>query len=119
MTLHEIEYWLRAAQIECQRTVYRQIACLLVGIVMAWASLGLVVGTLNPLLLFNPNFQPSFSVRFWCLWSIATLGSASAKAVYLSTMKSHELRLGLHSPAPYLHQAPAPDALFFESDSAQ
>ena len=137
MTLRELEYWLRAAQIECQRTVYRQIVGLLVGGVVAWASMGLVVGTLNPLLLFNPDFQPSFAVRFWCLWSIATLGSASARAVYLATMKSHELRLGLHLTSPYFAEnlkriysgvEPAdvihPQALlikppFFESEESQ
>jgi hypothetical protein len=119
MTLRETEYWLRAAQIECQRTVYRQIMFSLVGIVVAWASMGVVVGTLNPLLLFNPDFQPSFAVRFWCLWSIATLCSASARAVYLATMKSHELRLGLHPSSTYLNQSLAPDALFFESEKNQ
>lgn len=117
MTLSEIEFWLRAAQIECQRTVYRQIVCLLAGIVMTWAALGLVVGTLNPLLLFNPNFQPSFAVRFWSLWSIATLGSASARAIYLATMKSHELRLGFSSSTTYLNQSLAPDALFFDPEN--
>ena len=119
MTLPEIEFWLRAAQIECQRTVYRQIVGLLVSVVMTWAALGLVVGTLNPLLLFNPNFQPSFAIRFWSLWSIATLGSASARAVYLATRKSYELRLGLHPSATYLNQSPTPDALFFDPENNQ
>jgi hypothetical protein len=119
MTLREIEFWLRAAQIECQRTVYRQISCLLVGMVMAWCALGVVVGTLNPLLLFNPDFQPSFAVRFWCLWGIAMLASSSARAVYVATMKTHELRLSLHPTMTHLNQSVAPDALFFESEKSQ
>jgi hypothetical protein len=118
MNLHEIEYWLRAAQIECQRTVYRQITASLVGIVMAWCLMACVVGTPNPLLLFNPNFQPSWWVRVWSLWCVALLGSASARAIYLATMKSHELRLGLH-PSITLNQPPTPAALFFESKKSQ
>lgn len=119
MTLNEIEYWLRAAQIECQRTVYRQIMGLLVSIVLAWCLMAFVVGTPNPLLLFNPNFQPSWWVRVWSLWCVALLGSANARAVYLATIKAHELRLGFPPSASYLTQPPAPDALFFESKKNQ
>ena len=119
MTLREIEYWLRAAQIECQRTVYRQIACLLGGIGLTWCLLAFVVGTPNPLLLFNPNFQPSGWVRFWSGWCVALLGCGGYSAIKHATLKSHELRLGLHPSTTYLNQSPAPDALFFESEKSQ
>lgn len=119
MTFREFDFWLRAAQVECQRTVYRKITTSLIGGVLAWCLMACVVGTPNPLLLFNPNFQPSLWVRVWSLWGFALLASASARAVFLATMKSHELRLNLPPSTAYLNQSSTPDALFFDQEGPQ
>jgi hypothetical protein len=118
MTLTEIIRWLKEGQRAVQQSQRRQIAStgFAFGIT---AFLGMaVIGTTNPLLLFNPGFHPSWVIRFWSLWSVVVMGSVWVRLVD-NAIKAGAPRLYLHGSPHFFDESRAIDAPFFEPENRQ
>jgi hypothetical protein len=113
MTLREFLYWNRLAQMECRKTPLHMAIYIVWAVALSVACGSFVVGTTNPLLLFNPNFQPSMWVRL----QVGALIVALALAAWLylrHAVKNSDAALRRIS---FFTNAPALDAPFHDPEN--
>ena len=116
MTFSDLICWLKDGQRAVQQSQRRQIASTGFAIAITAFSVMIVIGTTNPLLLFNPNFQPSWAIRFVGLWGVALMGSVWVKLVD-NAIKTGAPRLYLPGVATYYTESRAIDAPFFDAEN--
>jgi hypothetical protein len=115
MTFDDLIRWLKDGQRAVQQSQRRQLASAGFSLCITACLVIAVIGTTNPLLLFNPNFQPSWAVRFCGLWGVAFMASVWVKLVD-NAIKAEAPRLFLHMADPYFETLPAIDAPFFDPE---